>query len=330
MLWGAVDQEGRYDLREIVVGSNVGNVDIAPAFVLAVKHTIIGDAEVIKSLSKEPFDADAARYVISDAEEGKHMIYYLEIDAVGHQCVLELQRGRARVFQSSPNSAEDDEFYRPLVSVGYSGREWATVHANESWPEVTQAVHKRWGGGRELSMRQLKRYMATWLHLQVEADDFLRRLVPLLPQPIRKAQKSWKRSCESVGLVMASPIFRWAGAILADIRTVTLQHDADSGVDWILTNPYYEGPEPFSFPLPREEQVRFDAAFIALTGVEPTVATYMALLHFYGWEETDSANVWSEQEPFGWAYTVTEIEEEGNQGTDAQQLEQGQQAQEAN
>ena len=115
----------------------------------------VSDEDIAESSSmfNESFVAGALGLAASE----RYHIFLVDICAARHEFVIETVKGRARIFQAAVDSGMEG----PVSSSGgFAAIEWARAEPPpRGWPTESLArAHKRWGGGRELSIAELRHH----------------------------------------------------------------------------------------------------------------------------------------------------------------------------
>ena len=195
-----------------------------------------------------------------------HSLYILTLDAVGHHLILETHLGCARLWQSYVRDTID--FCGRMVATGYTARQWGARRPVASWTPAMAAAHARWGGGKELSPKELDELLALLLRLQQLADEVAgarRRSMPAHLLAVEAAYEAKVEGLRRSGVtkveIESSPIAVWAHELRQRIHTVSMSPDASA----IFEDAAHTGsPLLVSIPVPLAAQ--FAAAFAELTG----------------------------------------------------------------
>lgn len=300
--WTVLDKPAHVGIDDIVLKSPLGKLDRCDEFVSKLQHAL-SDGQFMPT---QCFDTQMAQQIVAHADK-LHAIYFIGCDVVGHELVLEAQKGRARVFQSyikdevtigpvTPYTRPDD-VSSSIVKVGYTAAEWAASTPVPGWSVETKTAHTRWGGCKELTITELREFLSLWVEVQKAGKELVKALLKRLPEKVQAAQRKFESGMQHGQETDGSPVAQLARDIKHNISTVSTTYGPKGSV--IFSNGSYIG-EPFSITIPAEEDARFSKAFTSLTGVAPNSATYFALLTFVDWERAGAMNAMGQVEPIGW------------------------------
>ena len=301
--WSLLDgpQKAFSDLLQVTRLTHIGELDRCDEYVeLMLKH-INHDNHTIPLRLYDAKNVSLRTMLLENILN--HSIYVFQFDQIGHHFIVEVQHGKARVFQSYIKNTP-----HPLIgTIGYTAKEWVSAKAVKTWSSELKALHAEYGGGRELPFFKFVEILDNIRDIQKYAKAITDKMHELLPASIVTANDEWNRHLfeGKSGVADLSQLGNWCNKFFYNPWMISISWLSD--FVHIFSNESYDG-EPFVINIPNQLANPFRQSMKKLNGMDPTPVNYIMLFFFMDWEIRGSIDEKTDEViPIGWTFSAISI-----------------------
>lgn len=283
---------GPLDILSMALKTKFGLMDVCHEYVDSIIQFLSQTGQ--NFVPKFQFNKDKETQIMGNLNI--HAVYALHFDYIGHNFILEVYQGRARVFMS----------YVINDSYGFTGKEWASPYPQKKWTSGLKKAHQKWGAGRELTMLELKELLDLLFELQETSERISDYLYSYAISPeLRQKDEDFFSNKNSNDL---SPLIKWCNHIRDNIGGVTIYYPSNDSDLHITTNGNYD-IEKFFFSIPHSIYFPFYKKYQMLTGHFPDAITYFYTLIFRKWRTiyTPTNDDLHKYDAVGWTISLMSI-----------------------
>lgn len=219
-----------------------------------------------------------------------HHLYWISLEQIGHEVVIEACDGVFRGFQAMKKlEATEPQDFKEFGGIllqtaddhearGFSGREW--VSSEQVGSVLEYGAYKLWGGGKDLSRKDAGEVLHLIASLQRKAQDVVGKLREQAPVGVGLS-----------GQARDEAVAAWAEEMMEKARlTLTpsrpgTPRSGESKEVWVFVSDVK--PE-HDFELPPEVAKGFMRDYARLTGEFPQPRVFLQMLVFLGWETAET------------------------------------------
>lgn len=310
--WTLVDgpKKATSDIASVIrTISKVGNLDRCDEFVRVLQQYVNHQGLHIP-VGRYNADDQQMRAMVTN-NISNHCVYIFRFDQIGHHFVMEVQQGKARMYQSFVRDQVYVEYVNAVMEMGFSAREWINPQPQTIWPPSVKAVHQKFGGGKELSYLQFIEVLDIIREIQHAAKVITNRYREILPDDLVKGEDKWEAKLMKSNGQSAdtSPIGDWANhCFYHPWMTSILILDDGTGDVLVKSNEAYNRSDEFMLTFPATIATPFREAVKKLHGMEPSPVNYIMLFRFRNWEKMLGIDELTGQTiPIGWTCSALTI-----------------------